>query len=127
MNGCAMRHSFFSAHALTNHYPSSIHLSFASIHLLISVSAQVYAEAFLATATSGTSSAKEAKEKATRDEIKELYHKVSKKRLCFCFCLCNALHLKPYCTALHVNTQNAYEHCNSTLAVLTLRPAQSHV
>ena len=98
LNSCAMRHSF-SAHALTNDYPPFIHLSFASIHLLISVSAQVYAEAFLATATSGTSSAKEAKEKATRDEIKELYHKVSID--CFCFCLCNALHLKSHCTALH--------------------------
>ena len=37
----------------------------------------MYAEAFLATATSGTSGAKEAKEKANRDEIKELYHKAS--------------------------------------------------
>jgi hypothetical protein len=101
VDGCAIRHAFFSAHALTNDYPSSIHLSFASFHILISVSAQVYAEAFLATATSGSSSAKEAKEKAIRDEIKELYHKVSMKRLCFCLCLCNALHLKPHCTALH--------------------------
>ena len=44
---------------------------------LLLTSVQVYAEAFLATATSGTSGAKEAKEKATRDEIKELYHKAS--------------------------------------------------
>ena len=44
-------------------------------HLFYYITVQVYAEAFLATATSGTSGAKEAKEKATRDEIKELYHK----------------------------------------------------
>lgn len=92
-----------------------MHLSFASIHLLIAVSAQVYAEAFLATATSGTSSAKEAKEKAARDEIKELYHKVSIDY--YCFYLYNTLLLKQHCTALNCT---AYEHCNSTLAVLTL-------
>jgi hypothetical protein len=36
----------------------------------------VYAEDFLATATSGKSGAKEAKDNAVRDELKELYHKV---------------------------------------------------
>jgi hypothetical protein len=37
---------------------------------------EVYAEDFLATATSGKSGAKEAKDNAVRDELKELYHKV---------------------------------------------------
>lgn len=38
----------------------------------------MYAEDFLATATSGKSGAKEVKDAAVRDELKELYHKVSK-------------------------------------------------
>jgi hypothetical protein len=37
---------------------------------------EVYAEDFLASATSGKSGAKEAKDNAVRDELKELYHKV---------------------------------------------------
>lgn len=38
---------------------------------------QIYAEDFLAAATNSKSGAKELKETAVREELKELYHKVS--------------------------------------------------